>query len=56
MESMQIRRLAGTCEAMFRARIMACEAGNKDFGGGAQVLEEQIARFNLWADNNGETL
>ena len=53
---MQIQRLALKCEASFRACIGAYEAGNNDVGGAAQVLEDQIARFNLWADNNGEAL
>jgi hypothetical protein len=56
MEHMQIQRLAKKCAASFRARIAAYEAENNEYEERRQIVEEQNARFNLWADNNGKKL
>jgi hypothetical protein len=54
MDHTQIRQLTKKCVAAFRTRLQAYEAENNEYKDQGQIVEEQSARFNIWADNNGE--
>jgi hypothetical protein len=56
MEALQIQQLTKKCAALFRARVGAHGVDDDELEEQQrQIVEDQSARFNLWADNNGRS-